>query len=136
MSGTETGAGTQTASAPGSSSGASASGGSASGASGQEASASRPPSGTRNAADGATDEKDSQSGATENATKNVPGSGIGAKRQVSNGKIPEDIPPADNDSVLEAQIREAAMNEPDPVVREKLWDEYRKYKGIPTKGGG
>ncbi len=28
------------------------------------------------------------------------------------------------------QLREAAMSEPDPAVREKLWDEYRKYKGI------
>ncbi len=52
----------------------------------------------------------------------------------ANGKIPEDIPPADNDSILEAQIRAAAMNEPDPAVRERLWDEYRKYKGLPTKG--
>ncbi len=48
-----------------------------------------------------------------------------------NGKIPEDIPPADNDSVLERQIRQAAINEPDPVLRAKLWNEYRKYKGLP-----
>ena len=53
---------------------------------------------------------------------------------VANGKIPDDIPPADNDSILEAQIRRAAMNEPDPEIRERLWDEYRKYKGLPTKG--
>jgi hypothetical protein len=46
-----------------------------------------------------------------------------------NGRIPEDIPSADNDSVLEAQIRQAAMNETDPEIKEKLWDEYRKYKG-------
>lgn len=49
----------------------------------------------------------------------------------SNGKIPDDIPQVDNDSVLEAQIRNAAMNEPDPEIREKLWNEYRKYKGLP-----
>jgi hypothetical protein len=52
---------------------------------------------------------------------------------VGNGKIPDDIPPADNDGVLEAQIRQAAMNEKDPVVQEKLWNEYRKYKGLPQK---
>lgn len=52
---------------------------------------------------------------------------------VSNGKIPDDIPPADNDSILEAQIRQAATNEKDPITREKLWDEYRKYKGLPPK---
>lgn len=45
-----------------------------------------------------------------------------------NGKIPEDIPSADNDSVLEAQIRQAAINEKDPEIKKKLWDEYRKYK--------
>jgi len=22
------------------------------------------------------------------------------------------------------------MREPDPAIREKLWDEYRKYKGV------
>ncbi len=49
-----------------------------------------------------------------------------------NGKIPDDIPSADNDSVLEAQIRQAAMNEKDPQIRAKLWDEYRKYKGIKS----
>ena len=47
-----------------------------------------------------------------------------------NGKVPDDIPSMDNDSILEAQIRRAAMNEPDPVVREKLWNEYRRYKGL------
>ena len=48
-----------------------------------------------------------------------------------NGKIPEDIPPADNDSVLEAQIRQAAINETDPDIKAKLWNEYRWYKGMP-----
>jgi len=48
------------------------------------------------------------------------------------GKIPEDIPPVDNDSVLEEQIRQAAMNETDPVIKAKLWNEYRKYKGLPV----
>ena len=32
--------------------------------------------------------------------------------------------------IVARQLREAAMREPDPAVREKLWDEYRKYKGI------
>lgn len=54
------------------------------------------------------------------------------KIQDKNGKTPDDIPPADNDSILESQIRYAAENEPDPVKREKLWDEYRKYKGLPA----
>lgn len=41
---------------------------------------------------------------------------------------PEDIPSGSDDDVVARQIREAAMNESDPVLREKLWDEYRKYK--------
>jgi len=43
---------------------------------------------------------------------------------------PSDIPNGDDDDVIARQLREAAMREPDPAVREKLWDEYRKYKGI------
>ena len=54
------------------------------------------------------------------------------KAQVSdNGKMPEDIPPAENDSILEAQIRQAAINEKNADIRKKLWNEYRKYKGLP-----
>jgi hypothetical protein len=52
-------------------------------------------------------------------------------RVLQNGKLPEDIPPADNDSVLEAQIRQAAIDEPDPELKKKLWNEYRRYKGLP-----
>ncbi len=43
---------------------------------------------------------------------------------------PSDIPSGDDDDVVARQLREAAMREPDPAVREKLWEEYRKYKGI------
>jgi hypothetical protein len=43
---------------------------------------------------------------------------------------PKDIPSGNDDDVVARQLREAAMREPDPAVREKLWDEYRKYKGI------
>ena len=47
--------------------------------------------------------------------------------------IPDDIPRGDDDSVLEAQIRRAAMQETDPKIQAELWNEYRKYKGLPTK---
>jgi hypothetical protein len=49
------------------------------------------------------------------------------------GKLPEDIPSADNDSALAAQIRHAAENEADPVKKARLWNEYRKYRGLPQK---
>lgn len=48
----------------------------------------------------------------------------------ANGKLPDDIPSADNDSALAAQIRRAAENETDPIKREQLWNEYRKYRGL------
>ena len=44
--------------------------------------------------------------------------------------VPADIPDGDDDDVVAAQLREAAMREADPQLREKLWDEYRKYKGL------
>jgi hypothetical protein len=47
--------------------------------------------------------------------------------------IPEDIPDASDDDVVARQLREAAMSEPDADLREKLWDEYRRYVGLPTK---
>ena len=46
---------------------------------------------------------------------------------------PEDIPSGDDDDVVARQIREAAMREKDPKLREKLWDEYRKYKNQAAK---
>jgi len=57
----------------------------------------------------------------------------GGKLISSNGKTPEDIPLAENDDTLAAQIRYAAENETDPVKKKKLWNEYRKYKGLPPK---
>jgi hypothetical protein len=61
------------------------------------------------------------------------GSKTGGNMQSSNGKLPDDIPPAKNDDALAAQIRYAAENETDPVKSKQLWNEYRKYKGLPTK---
>ena len=42
--------------------------------------------------------------------------------------MPPDIPDGRGDDIIARQLREAAMSEDDPVLREKLWDEYRKYK--------
>jgi hypothetical protein len=51
-------------------------------------------------------------------------------QNAANYPPPKDIPSGNDDDVVARQLREAAMREPDPKVREKLWDEYRKYKGI------
>jgi hypothetical protein len=46
--------------------------------------------------------------------------------------VPDDIPSGNGDDVVARQLREAAQNEPDPELRERLWDEYRKYTGLPS----
>lgn len=45
---------------------------------------------------------------------------------------PDDIPSGRDDDVVARQLREAAMTEPDPELREALWDEYRNYTGIDS----
>ena len=53
--------------------------------------------------------------------------------RLTNGKTPDDIPDANNDSIFEAQIRAAAMVETDPDTKKNLWNEYRRYKGLPEQ---
>ena len=45
------------------------------------------------------------------------------------GQAPDDVPDARDDDIIARQLREAAMAEPDPVLRDALWEEYRRYKG-------
>ncbi|MCZ6643773.1 MAG: hypothetical protein O7F71_19535 [Gammaproteobacteria bacterium] len=47
----------------------------------------------------------------------------------ASGPVPEDIPDAKDDDIIARQLREAAMLETDLILKEKLWDEYRRYKG-------
>jgi len=42
--------------------------------------------------------------------------------------VPTDIPDGRDDDIVARQLREAAMKEMDPELRERLWEEYRKYK--------
>ena len=42
--------------------------------------------------------------------------------------IPKDIPDAKDDDVVARQLREAAMAESDPDLRQALWDDYKRYK--------
>jgi len=69
-------------------------------------------------------------GATQSNRKTSTSSAGGA--QEGGGDIvaiPEDIGDGRNDDIVLRQIREAAMNETDPVLRERLWDEYRRIRG-------
>ena len=43
-------------------------------------------------------------------------------------EVPEDIGDGQGDNIVLRQIRDAAMQESDPNLREKLWDEYRRIK--------
>lgn len=45
-------------------------------------------------------------------------------------RTPEDIPPPIDDDIVAKQLREAATAEEDPELRERLWKEYREYKGL------
>lgn len=46
-------------------------------------------------------------------------------------RIPEDIPmDGSAEDQVARQIREAAMAETDPAIRDALWDEYRKHTGL------
>ena len=42
--------------------------------------------------------------------------------------IPDDVGDGQGDDIVQRQIRDAAMKETDPVLRERLWDEYRRIK--------
>jgi hypothetical protein len=45
-------------------------------------------------------------------------------------RTPEDIPITADDDIIARQLREAALAEDDPELRERLWEEYRKYRGM------
>jgi hypothetical protein len=42
--------------------------------------------------------------------------------------IPDDVGDGRNDDIVLRQVRDAAMKEEDPVLRERLWDEYRRIR--------
>lgn len=48
--------------------------------------------------------------------------------RAGSGAVPGDIPDARDDDIIARQLREAAMQEVDPELKEKLWEEYRRYK--------
>ena len=58
------------------------------------------------------------------------GGGVGGGAGGGSGPntVPADIPDGSDDDIVARQLREAAMTETDPELREKLWQEYRNYK--------
>ena len=55
-------------------------------------------------------------------------SGGGDMGTTGNDRVPADVGDGSDDDIVARQLREAAVNEDDPELREKLWDEYRAYK--------
>lgn len=49
----------------------------------------------------------------------------------SHADVPDDIPAGSDDDIVAAQLREAAMAAASPQLSADLWNEYRKYKGLP-----
>ncbi len=61
-------------------------------------------------------------------TPDLTGETSGAHQPVVIAARPANIPDGRDDDIVARQLREAATKESDPVLREKLWEEYRKYK--------
>jgi hypothetical protein len=45
-------------------------------------------------------------------------------------RTPSDIPDLVSEDIVAKQLREAALSEDDPVLRERLWEEYRLYNDL------
>jgi len=60
------------------------------------------------------------------------GAGPGAQKNTRNQPAQENVPKnpnlGDDDDVVARQLREAAEAETDPVLKKKLWAEYKRYK--------
>ena len=83
------------------------------------------PAGAEADATSATAKRSSQTSTRQNQPQisNLP-----APPSKRGSKVPENIPDARDDDIIARQLREAAMQEEDEELREKLWEEYRRYK--------
>ena len=54
----------------------------------------------------------------------------GMSEEEIQARVPEDIMDNVGDDIVAKQLYEAAVAEDDPVLRERLWEEYRKYNGM------
>ena len=109
-------------SASGGSAGSAGSAGAAGGASGEQ-------SGSQSA--GAEGSQAGGGSGSTNAQRSGRDSNASDRDGANVANIPDDIPiDGSGDDQVAEQIREAAMQEEDPVIRDALWEEYRKHTGI------
>ena len=97
---------------------------------GTEASSSTASAGIQGTEKTDTTDKSSSPTTAADAAENKQAQAQTQDKVLPNGKLPDDIPSSDNDTVLQQKVKEAAMYEPDPEKRAKLWNEYRKLKGL------
>jgi len=76
--------------------------------------------------------KEAQAGSASNNVSSG-ASATKTNQQGSNGKKPDELNANDNDSIYAQQLKAAADSEQDPVVKEQLLKEYRKFKSIIGK---
>ena len=77
--------------------------------------------------DGPQDENPQTDGSAQPSvvTSTVPGN---KDEQTVASATPDDIPSAQGDDIVAQQLREAAIDETDPELKAKLWEEYKRYK--------
>jgi hypothetical protein len=111
-----------------------AGGGAVGGGRGQRSAKGEPDAkGTRSADGESTGTPDSGNGAPQGPVSEPgsPGGRVGGDRPGAPGgtaATPPDVGDGNDDDIVARQIRKAAETEPDPELRKKLWEEYRKYK--------
>jgi len=76
------------------------------------------------ASGGSPDAPSGEAGEEEGGAAGAASSASGDQRP----SVPDDVGDGSDDDVIARQLREAAMSEQDPELREKLWQEYRDYK--------
>ena len=86
--------------------------------------------------DASTNDSGDQETVGGTSTEAIPGEHEARKSTGIGDEVPtpriltnaDDGPDAKDDDVIARQLREAAMAETDPELKESLWDEYRRYK--------
>ena len=68
-------------------------------------------------------------------TTSAAGSGSSASvdkmsEEEKKARTPDDIPDLVSEDIVAKQLREAALAEEDPALRERLWEEYRNYNRL------
>jgi len=71
-----------------------------------------------------------QTAGGERVASSSSASADGGARSGAGYRPPPDVGDGHDDDTLAAQLRELAMKEKDPELRERYWEEYRKHKGI------